>query len=113
MINAYEFGLIIVDGKEYTTDIIIFPDGKVRDSWWRKDGHRLSIDDLIDLIESQPEIIIAGTGAHGFMQPEKELEHQLIIRGIEFKSAPSGQAIKLYNELYGKKRLGACFHLTC
>jgi hypothetical protein len=113
MINAYEFGSIIVDGKEYKTDIIIFPDGKVKDSWWRKDGHRLSSEDLIDLIESQPEIIIAGTGVHGFMQPEKELIHQLQKRGIEFKSAPSGQAIKLYNKLYNQKRLGACFHLTC
>jgi hypothetical protein len=113
MIIAYEFGSIIVDGKEYTTDIIIYPDGHVRDSWWRKDGHRLSNEDLTDLIESQPEIIIAGTGAYGFMQPEEELKNQLQRRGIEFKSAPSGEAMKLYNELYGKKRVGACFHLTC
>lgn len=113
MINAYDFGSIIVDGKEYTTDIIIFPDGRVRASWWRKDGHILSSEDLTDLIESQPEIIVAGTGAYGFMRPEKDLKDQLQKRGIEFKSAPSGQAIKLYNELCDKRRLGACFHLTC
>lgn len=113
MINAYDFGSIIVNGKEYTKDIIIYPDGHIKDSWWRKYGHRLSDEDLTDLIESGPEIIIAGTGAYGLMRPEEGLKNRLQKNGIEFKSAPSGDAIKLYNELYEKKRVGACFHLTC
>ncbi|RLI30667.1 hypothetical protein DRO48_02760, partial [Candidatus Bathyarchaeota archaeon] len=44
-IEAYGFGYIVVDGKRYTSDVIIFPD-RVMDGWWRKEGHRLYVDDL-------------------------------------------------------------------
>ena len=113
MINSYGFGSIIVDERKYTSDIIIYPDGAVRDSWWRKEGHRLSAADINDLIESRPEIIIAGTGAYGLMQPEEGLNIQLRKKGIQFRMAPSEQAVKLYNDLYKQMRVGACFHLTC
>ena len=112
MIDAYEFGSIIINGKEYTSDIIIFPDGKVKASWWRKEGHRISIEDINDLIQSQPELIIVGTGAYGFMKPERGLEGQLKDKGIELKTSPTGDATKLYNALHQKRKLGACFHLT-
>jgi len=113
MIDAYEFGSIIIDGKEYTSDIIIYPDGEVKSSWWRKEGHRLSSVDIIDLIQSAPELIIVGTGAYGFMKTEKSLESDLRKKGIELKTAPTDQAVKLYNALCQRRRLGACFHLTC
>jgi hypothetical protein len=113
MIDSYEFGSIIINGKAYTSDIIIFPDGKVKASWWRKEGHSLSIEDIIDLVQSAPELIIVGTGAYGFMKAAKELESQLKDKGIELKTAPTDQAMKLYNALYQKRKLGACFHLTC
>ncbi len=113
MIEKYSFGSIIIDGKEYTSDIIIYPDGRIEDSWWRRAGHRLSIEDITSLIESGPEIIIAGTGAYGFMKPADTLNTILSARGIEFKSFPSAEAVKIYNLLYDKKKTGACFHLTC
>lgn len=47
-ISEYEFGRIAVDDKTYTSDVIIAP-GKVIDSWWRKEGHNLNIDDLDDM----------------------------------------------------------------
>ena len=113
MIETYAFGSIIINGKEYNSDIIIFPDGTVKASWWRKEGHRLSIEDISDLIQSAPELIIVGTGAYGFMKPERELEGRLKDKGIELKTAPTDQAITLYKALYQKRKLGACFHLTC
>jgi len=30
-----------------------------------------------------------------------------------FFAAPNKEAVELYNELASKKRVGACFHLTC
>lgn len=36
MINSYDFGRIVVDGKAYTSDVIIFPD-RVNSYWWRKE----------------------------------------------------------------------------
>jgi len=113
MINACSFGSIVIDGKKYISDLIIFPDGNVADSWRRKSGHRLSIDDIQSLLESEPETIVAGTGASGLMRPENGLEKTLAKKGIEFSAAPNQQAIELYNELISKKRVAACFHLTC
>ena len=113
MIDTCSFGSIVVDGRKYHSDLIIFPDGHVADSWRRKNGHRLSIDDIRTLVESGPEVIIAGTGVSGLMRPDNKLERSLSKKGIEFIQAPNREAIEFYNELVIKKRVGACFHLTC
>ena len=113
MIQSCSFGSIAIDGRNYFSDLIIYPDGLVEDSWRRKSGHRLSIDDIRKLIESGPEIIIAGTGINGFVIPEKELEKFLSQKGIQFRHAPNHNAMEIYNELSTDKRTGACFHLTC
>jgi len=112
-IEGFSFGSIVINGKTYTTDLIIYPDGHVVDSWWRKSGHKLSSDDIGKLIDSEPEVIIAGTGVSGLVEPDKELQKMLSEKGIEFIQAPNQKAIELYNELMSEKRVGACFHLTC
>ena len=81
--------------------------------WWRKRGHHLSIDDIRELIDSAPEIIIAGTGVSGGVRPDKDLEKDLSHLAIRFIAAPNQKALELFNELAPKKRVGACFHLTC
>ena len=113
MIETCSFGSIVIDGKSYTSDLLIYPDGHVMDSWTRKNGHRLSKDDISSLIESGPEIIIAGTGVSGLVKPERELEGLLSLKAIKFIPAPNQQAIRFYNELLSTKKVGACFHLTC
>ena len=113
MIESYSFGSIVVDGKKFTSDLIIYPDGHIDASWWRKSGHKLASEDISELIKSEPEVIIAGTGSSGLMKPERELEKLLQQRGIEFISVLSRKAVKIYNDLSSKKNVGACFHLTC
>ena len=113
MIQTCSFGSIVIDDHQYFSDLIIYPDGRVVDSWRRKNGHRLSSDDIRRLIESEPEVIIAGTGINGLVEPEKELEKFLSQKNIQFISAPNRNAMEIYNVLSMKKRTGACFHLTC
>ena len=113
MITSCSFGVMVIEGKKYTSDLIIYPDGNIEDSWWRRKGHGLSLDDISKLIESKPEVIIAGTGASGLMRPEPELDKVLLKKGIRFIAQPNRKAIKIYNELSFTKRVGACFHLTC
>ena len=112
-IEAYSFGWMIIDGKRYTSDLLIYPDGRVEDTWYRKRGHDLLIDDISDLIQAGPEIILAGTGASGLMKPEKDFEKRLDQKGICFISLPSMEAMERYNHLSLEKSVGACFHLTC
>ncbi len=113
MIETCSFGIIVVEGKKYTSDLIIYPDGRVEDGWRRKRGHNLLSNDIKKLIESYPEVIIAGTGVNGLMKPDDKLEELLHKKGIKFIPEPNLKAMKIYNELSPKKRVGACFHLTC
>ena len=113
MIEKYSFGRIIVDGATFTSDIIIFPDGRIHESWRRKSGHSLTADDIKELIANGSEVIIAGTGAAGMMKPESGLEAYLADKGVEFKALRTKKACHLFNELRKKRRTGICLHLTC
>ncbi|HUV49556.1 MAG TPA: MTH938/NDUFAF3 family protein [Anaerolineae bacterium] len=113
MIRDCSFGAIVIKGKQYTSDLIIYPDGHIEASWYRRKGHSLSLDDINKLVESKPEVIIAGTGVSGLMRPESGLDKLLLEKGIEFIAQPNQKAIKIYNELSSIKKVGACFHLTC
>ncbi len=113
MIDTCAFGVIVIDGQKHTSDLLIYPDGRIAKPWWRKRGHQLSSDDIRELIESNPEVIVAGTGVSGQVRPDKELEEVLNQKGIAFIPAPNHEAMKHYNEMSSKKRVGACFHLTC
>lgn len=113
MIDDYSFGSMIINGKGFNKDLIIYPDGRVQESWWRKNGHSLCRGDIQELVDLKPDIIIVGTGSPGLMKPDKELERFLNDNTIELKALPTKDASLLYNDLYKEKRVGACFHLTC
>jgi hypothetical protein len=113
MIEGLSFGAITIDGKIFTSDLIIFPDGRVKDSWWRSRGHRLQKEDIKALVATGPDIIIAGTGINGLMHPEPGLKDFLLEKGIAFFAAKNEVAMLLYNDRVEKQKVGACFHLTC
>ena len=104
---------MVIDGRHYHADLIIYPDGRIETPWRRKAGHRLTSDDIRALIESGPEVIIAGTGVSGLVKPVTALEELLERRGITFLPAPNDNATKIFNDLVAKRKVGACFHLTC
>lgn len=113
MIESYGFGRIVIEGKEYTTDVIIFSD-RVKDGWWRKEGHRLRIEDVEEVIKERPEVLIVGTGYWGLMRVPTETKRRIEERGIELIIQPTKQACKTYNKLIqsGKDAVAA-FHLAC
>lgn len=113
MIESFSFGTMEIDGRQYTSDLIIYPDGHVQDGWWRARGHALLVNDIKDLVEKKPNIIIAGTGVNGRMQPDALLHEHLESRGIEFLVGANDVAVKWYNELKSSGNVGACFHLSC
>lgn len=113
LIESYSFGRMVIDGSIYRKDVIIFPDGKILSPWWRKNGHELTADDLVELIAKGPEIIICGTGAMGVMRPAAELKNHLTARNIELIVQKSTQAVTTFNQMWGLRKLGGCFHLTC
>jgi hypothetical protein len=112
MIEHYSFGRITIDGKTYTSDVIIYP-GRVDSSWWRKEGHKLQIEDLKDVIEATPQILIVGTGAYGVMQVPKETLSFLQEKGIDVRIERTDKAVELFNKLRKGKTAIAALHLTC
>ena len=111
-IESYAFGRITIDGKTYTSDIIIFPD-RVKENWWRKEGHSLHREDIGAIMEEAPEILIVGTGSSGYLNVSREIKKYIESKGIKVKIAKSREACKLFNELSEKRRVVAAFHLTC
>ena len=112
-IDAYDFGTIRIRGTTYTSDVIISPKD-VQDSWWRREGHSLHIDDLEDVIKANPEVLVIGTGYYGRMKVPPDTRSFLESKGIEVYAAKTPEAVKQFNEL--QRRIGkvvAALHLTC
>jgi hypothetical protein len=112
-INSYSFGSMNIDGKHYSSDLIIYPDGKINSSWWRKRGHNLCVKDLDRTVGVKPEIVVIGTGANGLMKIGKETIEYLEENGIQVYFNSTGEAVKNFNNLSSSNSVVGLFHLTC
>jgi hypothetical protein len=110
-IDHYEFGRILIDGREETNDLIILPD-RVVWHWWRQSGHALVLDDLAEVLDELPTHLVVGTGADGRMRPDPGAVRQLQDRGVTVEALPTGQAVRRFAEL-DPARAAAALHLTC
>ena len=111
-IQSYSFGKITVDGTVHTSDVIILPGG-VRPRWWRKEGHNLQKEDLQEVVEAQPTVLVIGTGNVGMMQVPQETLDYLAARGIRVELERTAAACQRYNELARSEQAAAALHLTC
>ena len=112
-ISDYEFGRITVADKTYTSDVIVAPE-QVIDSWWRKQGHILQIEDLDDIVNAKPDMLIIGTGYYGRMQVPDATKHYLEERGIKVLQAKTRDAVTEFNQLQKEyARIVAALHLSC
>ena len=112
MIDAYDFGRIVVDGKAYTGDVIIFPDG-VKANWWRKEGHALHREDIESVLKAKPEVLIVGTGKYGILKVSSHTREYIESQGITLIIEPTDKACELYNTISRAKKAVAALHLTC
>ncbi len=115
MIERYEFGKIVIDGKVYDRDLIVFWDGRVYDNWWRKSGHLLVLEDIKDLVLPYDlEVLVVGCGYMGVLKVDDALKRFLAERGIKLIDEVTQDAVKEFNSLKeAGKRVVGCFHLTC
>jgi len=113
LVDDYEFGYIVIDGKGYRHDVIITPT-RVIANWWRLEGHRLQIPDVRDYLAEDVEAVVIGTGYDGLMRVDPEVVEEFKKRGVEVYIAKTREAVEIYNGLVrrGKKVL-AFLHLTC
>jgi len=112
-IDSYQFGKIIIDGVAYTKDCLIVG-GVVRPNWVREEGHSLSIEDLQEVIEAKPAILVIGCGASGAMAVPENTRQGLKNLSIQIEVYDTSRAVKRFNELAKSgENVAAALHLTC
>lgn len=108
----YSFGRINIDGQDYDSDVIIYPD-RVSGSWWRKSGHEICVEDVKEVLEFKPDLLIIGTGAYGVLKVPVRFVDALGLEGIKVWSSKTGEAVEQFNSMAGKQTVVAALHLTC
>jgi hypothetical protein len=112
-IESYKFGHIVINGQEYTSDVIIFHD-RVDATWWRKEDHRLLPSDIEEVLNAQPDVLVIGTGYAGVLSVPKEIAAHIANQGIEVMVERTSKAVELFNSLQGtNKYVIAALHITC
>ncbi len=112
-VEHYSFGRIRIAGKDYTSDVIL-SQNYLKPNWWRKEGHRVVLEDIKEVFDLKPEVVVFGTGASGRVVVDSEVVDKLRSVGAEVVVERTDRAVKIYNRLLkeGKKAVLAA-HLTC
>ena len=112
-IESYEFGRIVIDGREYRADVLVLPDRVVAD-WWRLEGHNLAPEDLREVVGAAPRHLVVGTGAYAAMSVPGDTVTTLEGEGIKVEAHDTATAVRRYNELAAAgEAVAAALHLTC
>ena len=112
-IDSYQFGKIVIDGKNYENDLIICGE-KVQPDWWRKQGHSLVADDLKTVLKAKPSVLVVGCGASGMMDVPDQTRQALKEQDIQLEAFDSYKAVQKFNEFSeAGVNVAAALHLTC
>ncbi|UCE56928.1 MAG: hypothetical protein JSV31_16240 [Desulfobacterales bacterium] len=113
MITDFTFGKMMVNGEIYTNDLKCIQD-TVIPNWWRRSGHSVHVEDVRDILEFHPDILVIGKGEPGFMATSPTLREVLEKHSIELIEEKTSKAIQIFNQLLQEgKRVAAGFHVAC
>lgn len=110
-IDFYDFGHIVVDGRAYDYDIIIFEGTVLR--WTRRQSHLLEIEDLREALRESPDIVLIGNGYNGLMKVPDQVIYAIGAQGIEVIVEKTTEVVRRFNELPKSRRAIAALHITC
>ncbi len=111
------FGRIVIDGKTYDHDVVVYPSGRVekRKKWLSKNkhgtSHRFDPEELREYLKEDFDVLLIGTGAYGMLSLLPG--GRKLVKGKEVIELPTGKAIEKFSELSGRRRVLAVFHITC
>lgn len=109
-IDSVSFGEVVIDGKTYYSDVIVWWDGKV--DYVPKD-RLISVDDMRRLLEREPTDIVIGTGIEGMIRISEDAVYLAETRKVDLFIEVSHKALQIFNGLVkdGKKAV-AVIHTT-
>ena len=111
-IESYSFGEIVIDGRRYRRDLIVYPD-HVGGQWWREAGHSLLLEDFWDVLKIRPEVLIVGQGSLGQMTAPLAVRNQLSSHGVQLIAEDIAHGCDINNHLNGQRRVTAASNLSC
>ncbi len=112
MIDSYDFGEMLIEGKKYTSDLIIYPE-RIEKNWWREEGHKLHTEDIEEVFGEKPEVLVLGTGNSGLLEILPRTRDFLEKEKIELIAQKTKEACETYNRISSSRKVVGAFHLTC
>ena len=105
------FGELVVDGKVYYSDMIVWWDGECE--FVAKD-HMLDMKVFSRLLRKKPVAVVIGTGEHGRVRISDHVRHVAGDRKVKLLEDTSEKAVEIFNGLAGTgKKVVAFIHTTC
>lgn len=115
-ISRISWGRLEVEGQGAFKDGKLYPGG-AREWDWRETGTRhvpgIQAADLRELLEHGVEVVVLSKGMLERLQVCPETLELLKRKGIPAHVLPTGDAVRLYNELAAEQKVGGLFHSTC
>jgi hypothetical protein len=110
------WGRIEVEGRGAFKDAKLYPGG-AREWDWRETGTRHSPGiqpaDIAELFDYGAEVVVLSKGMLERLQVCPETLALLERKGVAAHVLPTEDAVRLYNELAAKQKVGGLFHSTC
>lgn len=116
-VTELSWGRLAVEGRDAPfKDAKLFPGG-AREWDWNETGtnHDPGIQpaDVDELLDHGAEVVVLSKGFHERLKVRPETLKRLEKRGVPTHVEQTEEAVRLYNELAGKERVGALIHSTC
>jgi hypothetical protein len=116
-IKDFSFGSIVIDDETHHHDVVIYPDGRVKDrkgGVWIFGAHSFRKEELAELKEAGAEVIVIGTGTNARAHLSAEAESYAHQVGLELITLPSPEAGNRLNQLVDEgKQAASIIHTTC
>lgn len=116
-VNSFDFGSIVIDGKQYGYDVIVLPDGNVKEREASKamfGGHNIRKSEIEELSKAKPETVIVGTGTSGMAVVSEDAQAYAREANVDLVVLPSSEAIQKLNQLLDEGgNVAALIHITC
>ncbi len=102
MIRKVENGEILIGDERYSRALALTSD-RVVDDWAETAFNDLTVANLDELLATEPELLILGTGSKSLFAP-RELTFALARRGVGLEAMSTPAAARTFNVLTGEGR---------
>jgi len=116
-IDSFSFGSIVVDGKKYRRDLILFPDGTVKQrkgGLWIFGDHNIKKEEIEELFQAGAEVALVGIGTSSKARVSDAARKYVQEANLDLSILPSSEAVEKWNQMLDQgKKVAALIHITC